>query len=202
MYIEHPFKYNGVYYAKVDGKLIEITKEQAKVMLSFYRNNRNYEKRWKPKNEEFSNMESAESELELNFCDDLIRELEEEEKNVIDNEVAGKCQNKKKKRKMVLQREMILDCVFSENAAGISVQDLPGSEQPSVEQMVFQKMEYQKLYKMLSKLTEEEQFIIREVFFQDVPQVEVARVLGITPQALGSRLKYIMIRLRRLYKLD
>ena len=27
MYIEHPYKYDGKYYANVDGKMIEITKE-------------------------------------------------------------------------------------------------------------------------------------------------------------------------------
>ncbi len=26
MYIEHPYKYDGKYYANVDGKMIEITK--------------------------------------------------------------------------------------------------------------------------------------------------------------------------------
>ena len=34
MYFEHPFNYDGVYYAKVDGELIEITKEQATVMAT------------------------------------------------------------------------------------------------------------------------------------------------------------------------
>lgn len=37
MYIEHPYFYNGKYYAKVDGKMIEITKEVAYAMNNFYR---------------------------------------------------------------------------------------------------------------------------------------------------------------------
>lgn len=37
MYIEHPYKYNGKYYANVDGKMIEITKEVAYAMNNFYR---------------------------------------------------------------------------------------------------------------------------------------------------------------------
>lgn len=37
MYIEHPYFYDGKYYAKVDGKMIEITKEVAYAMNNFYR---------------------------------------------------------------------------------------------------------------------------------------------------------------------
>lgn len=37
MYIEHPYQYGGKYYAKVDGKFIEITKEVAYAMNNFYR---------------------------------------------------------------------------------------------------------------------------------------------------------------------
>ena len=60
MYIEHPFKYDGVYYAKVDGELIEITREQAKVMLSFYRNYKNYDKKWGYRGEEDNDDENSE----------------------------------------------------------------------------------------------------------------------------------------------
>lgn len=37
MYIEHPYQYDGKYYAHVDGKMIEITKEVAYAMNNFYR---------------------------------------------------------------------------------------------------------------------------------------------------------------------
>lgn len=37
MYIEHPYKYDGKFYANVDGKMIEITKEVAYAMNNFYR---------------------------------------------------------------------------------------------------------------------------------------------------------------------
>ena len=199
MYIEHPFKYNGVYYEKIDGELIEITKEQAKVMLSFYRNSRNYEKRWAPKDTKNDKQKNEEVTEE---CQDLLRELEEEEKIVEPCERIISCSAQKQKRKMILQREMILDCVFSENAEGISIQDLPDLEHPGVEDMVIEKFEYQELYTRISMLAEEDQHIIREVYFNDVPQVQVAKGLGITPQALNSRLKYIMVRLRRMYEAD
>ncbi len=38
MYIEHPYLYEGKYYAKVDNQFIEITKEVAYAMNNFYRN--------------------------------------------------------------------------------------------------------------------------------------------------------------------
>ena len=38
MYVEHPYKFNDKFYAKVDGKFYEITREVAKAMLSAYRN--------------------------------------------------------------------------------------------------------------------------------------------------------------------
>ena len=66
MYIEHPFKYDGVYYAKVDGELIEITREQAKVMLSFYRNYKNYDKKWGYRGEE-DKIENEKERLSINL---------------------------------------------------------------------------------------------------------------------------------------
>ena len=38
MYIEHPYLYEGKYYAKVDNQFVEITKEVAYAMNNFYRN--------------------------------------------------------------------------------------------------------------------------------------------------------------------
>ncbi len=40
MYIEHPFFYDGKYFAKVDGKFIEISKEVAYAMNNFYRSSK------------------------------------------------------------------------------------------------------------------------------------------------------------------
>ena len=37
MYIEHPYFYEGKYYANIDGEMIEITKEVAYAMNNFYR---------------------------------------------------------------------------------------------------------------------------------------------------------------------
>ena len=44
MYIEHPYFYEGKYYANIDGEMIEITKEVAYAMNNFYRSSRQKKK--------------------------------------------------------------------------------------------------------------------------------------------------------------
>ena len=48
MYVEHPYKFNDKFYAKVDGEFYEITKEVAKAMLSAYRNEIYRSRKWNP----------------------------------------------------------------------------------------------------------------------------------------------------------
>lgn len=38
MYVQHPYKYEGKYYAKIDGIFYEISKEVAMAMFAEYRN--------------------------------------------------------------------------------------------------------------------------------------------------------------------
>ena len=40
MYIEHPYFYEGKYYANIDGEMIEITKEVAYAMNNFCRSSK------------------------------------------------------------------------------------------------------------------------------------------------------------------
>ena len=40
MYIEHPYFYEGKYYANIDGEMIEVTKEVAYAMNNFYRSSK------------------------------------------------------------------------------------------------------------------------------------------------------------------
>ena len=40
MYIEHPYFYEGKYYANIDGEMIEITREVAYAMNNFYRSSK------------------------------------------------------------------------------------------------------------------------------------------------------------------
>lgn len=72
MYIEHPYFYNGRYYAKVDGKMIEITKEVAYAMNNFYRTS-------KPKKNE---IRTADGEVISKMLREIpLSELIESEKN-------------------------------------------------------------------------------------------------------------------------
>ena len=52
MYVEHPYKFDDKFYAKVDGKFYEITREVAKAMLSAYRNEVYRSKKWPPEDPE------------------------------------------------------------------------------------------------------------------------------------------------------
>lgn len=52
MYVEHPYKFNDKFYAKIDGKFYEITREVAKAMLSAYRNEVYRSKKWQPEDPE------------------------------------------------------------------------------------------------------------------------------------------------------
>ena len=38
MYVQHPYKFEGKYYAKIDGVFYEISKEVAMAMFADYRN--------------------------------------------------------------------------------------------------------------------------------------------------------------------
>ena len=40
MYVEHPYFYEGKYYANIDREMIEITKEVAYAMNNFYRSSK------------------------------------------------------------------------------------------------------------------------------------------------------------------
>ena len=110
MYIEHPFKYDGVYYAKVDGELIEITREQAKVMLSFYRNYKNYDKKWGYRGEEDNDDENSEQRKkkekeELDCCKELMDELEQEEKEAEKKAAEAEAVQKKQIRKRMEKKK-------------------------------------------------------------------------------------------------
>lgn len=52
MYVEHPYKFNDKYYAKIDGKFYEITRDVAKAMLSAYRNEIYRSRKWQPEDPE------------------------------------------------------------------------------------------------------------------------------------------------------
>ena len=84
MYVEHPYKFNDKFYAKVDGKFYEITREVAKAMLSAYRNEVYRSKKWQPEDPE--TMTRKTKWTELLDCAELhqnIAKLSEHEQFII-----------------------------------------------------------------------------------------------------------------------
>ena len=57
MYVQHPYKYEGKYYAKIDGVFYEISKEVAMAMFAEYRNEIYRSRKWAPESEEDDQME-------------------------------------------------------------------------------------------------------------------------------------------------
>ncbi|WP_147330242.1 sigma-70 family RNA polymerase sigma factor [Blautia obeum] len=158
MYVEHPYKFNDKFYAKVDGEFYEITKEVAKAMLSAYRNEIYRSRKWNP----------------------------EDSKDV--------------KRKT--KRTEILDCVFSENVDGIGVEDLPDVMQRSVEDLVIMETEATELHKKIEKLSEQEQFIIKSIYFDGIKQVELAKLLGISKVRMSQKVNAILKKMRKMYEAE
>ena len=52
MYVQHPYKYEGKYYAKIDGVFYEFSKEVAMAMFAEYRNEIYRSRKWAPESEE------------------------------------------------------------------------------------------------------------------------------------------------------
>lgn len=57
MYVQHPYKYEGKYYAKIDGVFYEISKEVAMAIFAEYRNEIYRSRKWAPESEEDDQME-------------------------------------------------------------------------------------------------------------------------------------------------
>ncbi|MFK4783368.1 RNA polymerase sigma factor [Lactococcus petauri] len=57
----------------------------------------------------------------------------------------------------------------------------------------------ERLEELLPELTENQRWLIQKVFYEDIPQTEIAAELGITKQAVQNRLNKIYARLRKLF---
>ena len=63
---------------------------------------------------------------------------------------------------------------------------------------IFEKNESDsKLYEAISTLTPEQQTLIRQVFFDRIPQVKIAELQGTTPKAINNRLTRILRKLKK-----
>lgn len=181
MYVQHPYKFEGKYFAKIDGVFYEISKEVAMAMFAEYRNEIYRSRKWAPDN--------SPDNIQIEELQDL--------KN--DGEKTEAADKKSKKRKRQTKYTEILDCVFSENADGLSGGDLVDENQPSLEEMMIKEEESRILHENIRKLTEEEQFIIRSIYFDGMKQKDVAKELGVTKGALRQRLANILRKMRTMY---
>ena len=96
----------------------------------------------------------------------------------------------------------ILDCVFSENVDGIGVEDLPDVMQRSVEDLVIMETEATELHKKIEKLSEQEQFIIKSIYFDGIKQVELAKLLGISKVRMSQKVNAILKKMRKMYEAE
>ena len=179
MYVQHPYKFEGKYYAQIDGVFYEISKEVAMAMFADYRNEIYRSRKWAP---DFST-----DEVQIEELQDLTSGQEEA------------TEKKKKKWQRKNKFSEILDCAFSENSDGLSVADMADETQPALDEMMIMKEESRILHKNIRKLTDEEQFIIRSIYFDGMKQKDVAKILGVTKSALSQRLANILRRMRTMY---
>ena len=144
MYVQHPYKYEGKYYAKIDGVFYEISKEVAMAMFAEYRNEIYRSRKWAPESEEDDQMEDFQ---------DLENKQEKEEP----------ADQKDKKWKRKTKRCEILDCAFSANSDGLSIADMADDTQMSMEEMVILKEESRMLHEKIGKLSLQEVFLPKSV---------------------------------------
>lgn len=117
----------------------------------------------------------------------------------IDNEKENDAKKKDKKWKRKTKRCEILDCAFSANSDGLSIADMADDTQLSLEELMILKEESRILHEKISKLTLQEQFIIKSIYFDGMKQKEVAEILGVTKGALSQRLGTILRKMRTMY---
>ena len=68
----------------------------------------------------------------------------------------------------------------------------------NVAEQVAQKMLIEKLHRVLSLLSEDEQLLIHRHYFEDIPETELAEIYGITQQGISKRIKKIREKLKKL----
>ncbi len=75
MYIEHPYFYEGKYYANIDGEMIEITKEVAYAMNNFYIIDL-YRRKAKEAQEEYVEWYESICNAIADFCESLYKDTD------------------------------------------------------------------------------------------------------------------------------
>ena len=99
---------------------------------------------------------------------------------------------KERKRSQVrAEKELSLE-VFAD--AGFEIP----SGQALVDEIVEDKLLLDMLSKALSELTEDERFLINELFFNDKSEREIAREIGVSQPAIHKRRNRILVKLKKL----
>lgn len=93
-------------------------------------------------------------------------------------------------RQIIPSREDSLDRLMDDNAEQFA------DQQESVEDVVFRRFSIERLYDALKLLTEKERSLINALFFDDMTEREVARVLGISQPAVHKQKNKILKKLK------
>lgn len=72
-----------------------------------------------------------------------------------------------------------------------------GGENPSTEEQVLKRMESEQLHRVLSFLSDEEQYLIRQIYFNDRTERDLAEEQGCSQNAVNKRKQRILDKLRR-----
>lgn len=205
MYVQHPYKYDGKYYAKIDNEFIEITKEVAKVMVADYKKQVYYNKKW-ALDDENTKMKSLDEAVDKeDFDEQTLPDNEDmsdmepvDGDNVVITKATGGSNNWKRKTKYT----MITECVLLDKTEYTSMEEITDIEQLSLDDLMIQKEENELLYEKISMLTERQQFIIKAIYFEGRKQNEVAKSMGITKGRLSQLLNAALYQMRKLYGLN
>ena len=73
-------------------------------------------------------------------------------------------------------------------------------QESDIEEKAFQNDDIEQLYKAFAVLTEEQKWLIQQVFYYDRKQSEVAAELGIDPTAIRNRLRKIYDKIKKIFQ--
>jgi DNA-directed RNA polymerase specialized sigma subunit len=152
MYIEHPYYYDGKYYAHVDGEMVEISREVAYAMNNFYKTSR-------PK------------------CIEKVNDNGEVERKVREIPYGGN--------------------VYEELKFPVREYEDPNGD---VERIVIGRIDHKKIHDAIGVLDEEERMIIYAIYFEDMKQVDLARIMGVSRQVLSYKISVALNKMRADYR--
>lgn len=93
--------------------------------------------------------------------------------------------------RLVPAREDSLERMMEENAVQFP------AVQESVEDVVFRKMDNERLHRAISQLSQEEQDLVRSLFFEERTEAAVSRKMGISQQAVHKRKAALLRKLKK-----